>query len=499
MSTPLIPARKQLIPTDDVPREPAFKGLRIVRCQSDDAARDRFANSEYEFQHEAARRHQIPGVTLALKGAPSRYRVVAMLHPTLRQFVDIVRYDPANPPPDDYEAKGMLEAHQQTQADFKNAKLKNLDDFKQYAVESLRDERVAYLPPISGWQSSEVFPDTVFVAFDESNPLALYGTLFLPKKPVMQSDGQTQTGALFATAVTDIAIKNGGLDEFTVTLEIELNVEKHQAAQSFADRNGRGSKKNRNLVARYDTSSALAMLRDQGIAGTVFEFRLADGRTTGTSETATGNIVDLSTMEQMLLNAVSGGRFKAEHIKHFQVDRLLPFVREFLQMLDRRFSDYWLEDTPIGGEPFRRLWVHGWPFALKALALAYYDSRKDELLPICDAIAASRRDGHETPEEARAAFLKAIESAPEQEEPLVTFDELDARLAAIDWHRYRKHWIALTGPKIDKRTSEPKRRELKSGEVVIEGRAENTPSVIAAVRAKILSGSWRDLTSEVNA
>ncbi|MDX6677767.1 MAG: hypothetical protein QOE31_1819, partial [Solirubrobacteraceae bacterium] len=247
MAGPFIPAQKKLLPSHDIPGDPAFKGLKIVRCQSDEESRRRFADSEYEFQHELAKRHEVPGVTLALKGAPATYRLVAMMHTTLRQFIDIVRYNPAQPPLEDYDALEMQGAHEQTQSDFKNQKLKNLEDFKQYNIEAMRGERVAYLPPISGWQSTAVFDDTIFVAFDETNPLALYGTLYLPKKPVMQSDGQTQTGALFATAASGLAIKNGGLDNFAVTLEVELNVEKRLAAQSFADRNGRGSKKNKNL------------------------------------------------------------------------------------------------------------------------------------------------------------------------------------------------------------------------------------------------------------
>jgi len=499
MPAPSIPKKSALIATDDIPRDTDFGGLKLLRYQTDDAARSQYANSAYEFQHESAKRHEISGVTLALKGAKSRYRLVAMMHPSLRQFIDIVKYDPARPPLEDYDAMSMQEAHDQTQADFKNQKLKNLDDFKHYNVEALRGERVAYLPPISGWQSKAVFEDVIFVAFDESNPLALYGTLYLPKKPVMQSDGQTQTGALFATAATGVAIKDGGLDTFTVTLEIELNVDKQQAAQSFADRNGRGSKKNKNLVARYDTSSALANLREGAIDGTVFASRLADGRTTGTSETATTNIVDLSTIEQMLLNAAAGGRFKPEHIKHYEVDTLLPFLKDFLSMLDRLFSADWPEKTPEDGEPFRRIWLHGWAFALKAIALAYYDSRKHELAPICDAIAGSLKDEHQSPEEARAAFLEAVDAAPGGPAPDITRAELEERLAAIDWHRYRQHWIDITGAKVDRKTSSVKRRTLKSGEVVIEGKAENTPTTIANVRTKILSDSWTDLTGSANA
>jgi hypothetical protein len=316
----------------------------------------------------------------------------------------------------------------------------------------------------------------------------------------MQSDGQTQTSALFATAATGAAIKFGGLDQFTVTLEIELNVDKRDAAQSFADRNGRGSMKNKNLVARYDTASALARLREDAIVGTVFEHRLADGRTTGATETATTNIVDLSTMEQMLLSTVAGGRFKPEHIKQYQVDILLPYAHDFLTMLDQQFSAEWREETPKNSEPFRRLYVHGWAYALKALALAYYDCRKDELGPIGDAIAAGLKDEHNSPDESKAAFIKLVDDAKgTHPAPAVDQAELVKRLSAIDWKRYRQHWIAITGAKFDKASGLPKKRTLKTGDTVVEAKNENTPAVIAAVKNKILSDSWKDLTADANA
>jgi hypothetical protein len=283
----VIPSGEKLIPRSEIPQDSAYKGLRLVRYQSDSSARTAYDARRYEFQHEQATLTEIDGATLTLKGAPARYRVVAVLHPSLRMFREIVKYDPANPPPEDYDAIGMKEAHEETQSDFKNAKARNLEDFAAYNLEAISGERVAYLPAIAGWQSREVFPDTVFVAFDERNPLCLYGVLYLPKKPVMQSDGQTQTAALFATAVSGMAIKTGALDTFGVTLEIELDVEPRDAAQSFADRNGRGSKKNKNLVSRFDTAAGISLLREEAVKGTVFENRLADGRTTGTGETQT--------------------------------------------------------------------------------------------------------------------------------------------------------------------------------------------------------------------
>ncbi len=217
-----IPARDALLPSSEIPQDKQFKGLRIVRCQSDTQARDAYNKLQYEFQHEQPKLHEILGVTLALKGAASPYRLVAIIHPSLRQFREIVKYDPANPPLEDYDAIGMKEAHDDTQADFRNAKARNLEDYKTYNLEAISGERVAYLPSVAGWQSSEAFPETIFVAFDEQTPLSLYGALYLPKRPVMQSDGQTQTAALFATAATGMALKTGAIDNFGVTLEIEL-------------------------------------------------------------------------------------------------------------------------------------------------------------------------------------------------------------------------------------------------------------------------------------
>ena len=227
---------------------------------------------------------------------------------------------------------------------------------------------------------------------------------------------------------------------------------------------------------------------------------MADGRTTGTSETATTNIVDLSTMEQMLLNAVAGGRFKPEHIKHYQVSALEPYAHEFLELLDRNFAGQWLERTPENSDQFRRLYVHGWPYALKALALAYYETRRDVLAPIGDAIAGSLKDEHDSSDDAKNSFEAAIaDTSNDYPTPEVDLAELERRLEKIDWHRYRKHWIAITGAKIDKETGKRKRRELKSGEIVVDAKSENTAAVIGAVKNKILSDTWTDLTSQENA
>jgi hypothetical protein len=504
MTLPLIP-QTQLIADSEIATDPEFAGLKIVRYQSDETARNAYGANRYEFQHDPAKRNVIPGVVLSRSGAATGYRITAMMHLTLRQFCEFVRYDPSNPPLEDFEALGMSDAHNQTQQDFKGAKKDNLANYKQYLIEAIRGDRIAYLPTVTGWQPPATFADTIFVAVDESNPAALYGMLYLPKKPIMQSDGQTQTAALFQAAASGLAIKSGALDNFGVTMEVELNVDVRQAGQSFADRNGRGSKKNKNLVALLDNSSALAQLRYRVIQGTVFEHRLADGRTGGTSETALTNIVDLSTFDQMLLNVISKGTKKPEQIKHFHVEYLLPPCRQFVEQLEDTFARQWADPTPKNSEPYRRLYVHGWPFALKALALAFHDVHRDEIAPLNQAIDKTKSE-HVTALEAEAAYVATIEAERAKEDapkPVLDSSEFAERLQQIDWRRYRKHWIAITGYKIDSKTGEKKIREIKDGNggilKIVEGTATNTPAAIGNVANKILSPAWKELTSTEDA
>lgn len=499
MTIPFIP-QSHLIPDSEIPGDPRFGGMKIVRCQTDAAARDAYAANRYEFQHDQLKRWAIQGTVLSLSGASSKYRITASLHLTLGQFREYVRYNPSNPPAEDYEALGMKQAHDQTQQDFKGAKKENLLNFKQYVIESIRGDRVAYLPPVTGWQSTETFKDTIFVAFDESNPMALYGVLYLPKKPIMQADGQTQTAALYQAGATGLAIREGALDDFGVAMEVELNVDVLAAGQSFADRNGRGSKKNKNLVAQLDNSSALAQLRHAAIKGTVFEGRLADGRTVGATETATKNVVDLSTLEQMLVNVISPNLKKPEQIKHYHVTHLLPYCRAFIELLDSTFASQWPEDTPKNSEPYRRLYIHGWAFALKAMAIDFHDCHRDKIDPLAAPIGVE--DAHATAKEAEEAYLEAIKDATGPD-PALDPDEFAKRLREIDWHRYRKHWIDITGFKIDPKTGNKKMREIKDGSGgtfwIIDGKAENTAASINSAAKKILSPAWTDLTSTVNA
>ncbi len=480
-----------LIRTEDIPPDPEYRGLRILRLQKDAATADKFLKREYQFLHESD--YNAVKATVTRKGmvTESQPRVAALTHPTLKQFVNMVLYDPSNPPHENYEAFGMIEAHKQTQSDFKGQKQHNKANFRDYLLESVYGDRVAYLPVISGWQTRAAMERTVFVTFDEDDPDAMYGILYLSKLPIMQADGQTQTAALFLLAATKDAIKKGALENFRVTLEIELNVDERQAGQSFADRNGRGSKKTKNLVIGLDTSSALSDLRVRSVTGTVFEGRLAHGRSTSTTETATKYVVDLSTMEQMLMNVVADGKYKPEEFKHFHVEYFSKYSREFIELLESIFAKDWIEKTPPNQDPFRRLYVHGWPYALKAIASAYHRARLDELGPLAAALGS--RDAGKTLEEAFTEKL-AEERTGWQKAPLVTFDELKTRLQQIDWLRYRKHWIALTGPKM--KDGRKRTFKLKStGEEKVQGQAQNTHTIIASVRDKILSESWSELTA----
>ena len=186
---PLIP-QNQLILTDTVAQDSEYRGLRIVRFQSNAEDNGRYQRNQYQFQHQPEK-YTVLTASLCRKGAPERYRVVAIIHPTLKMFIDLVKYDPANPPIDDYDAQGMIQAHKRTQSDFIGQKKANTADFKQYLLEGVRDRRTLYLPMITGWQAKSVFDKTVFVAMDENDPNALYGSLYLPKAPIMQADGQT--------------------------------------------------------------------------------------------------------------------------------------------------------------------------------------------------------------------------------------------------------------------------------------------------------------------
>jgi hypothetical protein len=399
----------------------------------------------------------------------------------------------------------MIKAHKQTQSDFKGAKKTNLVDFRDYLSEAMRGERFAYLPAVAAWQAEEAFDETVFVAAHESGPGAYYGQLFVPDKPIMQADGQTQTAALFAADVLGMALQER--EHFFVSIEIELKVSERSAAQSFVDRNGRGTKKNKNLVANYNTVDGLPTLRANAVKGTIFDGRLHDGKNSGTGENSTENIIDLSTLEQLCLMVVGGGgSLKAEHIKGYHVEALTPFVHDFHEMLDRVFGSEWPRKIEEGEDPYRRVYVHGWPFALKAIAQAYFESRQKEIAPFYEAIRVpdvqdateeTQESYHKRVDEKKAALAKEPEppvSAAEVEVP-VSAAVLEDRLSKIDWRRTRTHWMSITGYPTTQ-AGKAKTKKLADGSAVVVGNAPNTKVAISAVKNKLLSDSWTELTGK---
>ncbi len=495
---PNIPT-SEIIPTRSIEGDPNYKGLKIIRCQTDKTAESNYLNNRYQFQSEKTGAYNVLRATLCRKGYidfgqedgdERRFRLTLMLHPKLREFTQIVMYDPSDPDPDSYEALGMSEAHKQTQSDFKGAKKRNRDYFRDYLLESINGPRIPYLPVISGWQSPAAFRETVFVAFDEVDENALYGIVYLPQKPIMQADGQTQTAALFAVKKTKEAVTSGALDKLTVTLEVELDVDEEKAGQSFADRNGRGTKKNKNLVIGLDTSSALSQLRIRAIKGTVFDGRVAIGREGGTSESATTNIVDLSTMEQLSLRVVSpDGNLKPEQFRHEHVEHYVEVFHDFLMMLTDVFGPAWDKSPGSQKDTFRTLYIHGWPFALKGIASAYHLVRVNELGPMLRAFGVKNVG---LTGEKRFSEAVQTEKKKWKELPTMGLDEFRSRLEKINWLRYKAHWIKLTGHKIQ--AGAKKTFKLKSnGEKKVAGRVPGTFASIKSVTDLLLSDSWKCL------
>lgn len=70
----------------------------------------------------------------------------------------------------------------------------------------------------------------------------------------------------------------------------------------------------------------------------------------------------------------------------------------------------------------------------------------------------------------------------------ISLIELKSRLSKINWLRYKKHWIALTGFAV--KAGQKKTLTLtETGEPKVAGLAQNTPSRIDSVTSKILSNS----------
>jgi len=493
-----MPRAPKIIPCEQIGKNTQLRGIRFVDYGGSENDRDNYNARLYQFQNEPEAYSELIGI-LSLKGnvASQEHKRLSFLTTIpLKKFVDTVRYDPSNPPVDDYHALDMIAAHEKTQSDFKGAKAANKELFMQYLMEGLHEERTLYLPVISAWQSITQFPKTIFVAYDSSNPDSMYGRLLIPRGPLMESDGQTQTAALFGIAKNSECVQMKALDNIAVTLEIELGLDAEKAGQSFADRNGRGSKKNINLVISMDVSSPLSKIRTASVAGTVFQDRIATGRSGAgnITETSVDKIMDLSTIEQVLLLALTGDRtVKAQAIKHFHVPALIPFAKEFLKLLSDCFGGKWLNPTPANMDAYRQLYVHGWAFAQKALAIAYFQARKDQLGPIADSLSV-KPAANENSSEVFAANIKKLTDGGTYKATL-SFDELKDRIEKINWYRHKAHWIAITG----KSSAKGGTRTLKSLGTVVKALAQNSPVFIDMVVDKIIGSDWEDLTSDEDA
>src|SRR4051794_10789899 len=112
----------KLIQTDAFPIDPTFK-IRVARADEDKNLREALQAGHLEVQAGGYTSHYCQ---VGLVGASARPRPVASLNLDLIQFDEVVRYDPAHPPPDEWFVQQMVAYHEKTQADFEGAKKRNL-------------------------------------------------------------------------------------------------------------------------------------------------------------------------------------------------------------------------------------------------------------------------------------------------------------------------------------------------------------------------------------
>lgn len=502
MAIDALKAVPKLVRLDKFPVDPKWS-VRIARADQDTTVQNAFNGKRLEVQHDTT--HTEHYCTLAFIGSRSTARPVASLTLNLDQFDEVVRYNPAEEH-DTHYGQLSLSYAEKTQADFAGAKKRNLRDYTEYGLEALRGERRANIPEINGWCDPDTSKKTLFVVLHAPSEDFFYGVLYLPRKdPVMQSDGQTQTAMLFALAATKFGSTRK--TDFQVKLEIEFGVTEEVAGNAFADRNGRGVKKNRNLVGDLVTIGGMAQLLHEATKGTIFHDRMYRGRGADTiSETSTRTILDIATMESIVINVLTHGDAKPEHIKDIHVDTYLPIVKDFLLLLERVFASDWPEHTPPGGDPYRRIYVHGWSFSFKALSRAYHRARIDELGPLADAMRKGGPVG-EDPDTKAAWKARAAKLAKEDAKrdpadrkyvPPIDPQEFEDRLNQIDWIRHRKHWVKFTGYTFDANTGEAKTKQLASGKVVIKSKAPVQQEVISGVEGTILGPNWTTLTKKTN-
>ena len=491
---------EEVLSNDLILRDSLFHNLKILRLQTNKDHKTGYKEKKYEFLQNADLT-RIRSV-LSLKGyvaENSETRLIVTAHLSLQNFVRIVLYDPSEPPLENYEQHQMFDIHQRTQSDFKSAKKKNKELFKEYLIESVNGDRIPYLPTISGWQSKKYLENTFFVAFDESNKFALYGDLYLPKKPIMQADGQTQTAALFALAKSKEAIEidEDILENFNVALEIELDMDERKAGNSFADRNGRGSKKSANLIIGLANDAPLSKLRDLVIENTIFVDRIDKGKGPSPTLTKNENIVNLSTLEQILLHLISDNTIKPEQIKSYHISHIKNYCHKFFLLLENQFGSYWPKEILGSEDPYRRIYLHGWPFALKGIASAYFRACKNEIGPFIRAISDKEKRVDKTDQENFEINLNKHRRNWTHDQKAIGFDEFEIRIKEIDWKRHRKHWIEVTGYKV--KDGKAKIVELNSESVAqVDGLCQNHASSISKISDAILAYNWEKLKSHQN-
>ncbi|MDM1328909.1 hypothetical protein [Acinetobacter indicus] len=197
----------------------------------------------------------------------------------------------------------------------------------------------------------------------------------------------------------------------------------------------------------------------------------------------------------MLTFAVTGTKIKSEKFKHYQIKYFQPYANEFIHLLETCFGHQWLEKTPPNSEPFRKIYIHAWPFALKAIAMVYFQSRIHELTPLVNAMGA--KDKLLTDVEAYEQTVEELRNKQKIEKlptPKITYPELEHRLQKIDWLRYRKHWVQITGAKM--KDGVPKKVKLTGIREKVLGQTQNTATMISSVSSAILAPNWSLLASE---
>ena len=501
-----------LISIDEIEKNPRLSNLAFVDYEKNPEDRRNFDDERYGFQ----KNENLTCVTglLALRGdagSTTHQKIAFSTTLTLREFIHMIKYDPATPPLDSDFQYGVMKAfHEKAQADFKGGKLANRNAFCQYMLEGLKGERSLNLPYITAWQDDESFAQSVFLCLQEPSDGVFYGKLYIPKNYIMQSDGQTQTAAAFALSRNEEAVKElGALDRLRLSIDLELNADLMTAKQSFADRNGRGVKKNKNLVIEMDVSAPLSQIREKILVGTIFENRIAGAKSGNISETSTSCIVNLSTLEQMLMHMIfSGIGGKSEIIKHHHIEAITPIAEKFINTLQECFVDHYPTYTAKNDDPFRKKLLTGWPFVLKGISNAFNAANLTEIKPIAEAIKARDFDysrvglteiqiktmSHAELFQHQVNFYRDVMEI----ENVISHEELVQRLKQINWNRHALHWINEFGSGKDKRTGERLKHKLKSlgNRPVVKGSKPHNAISIARLERIITGNEWTKYTSE---